>query len=125
MNTMEITSFADALREEVLDAYAVEPVHDKPTLERYLRDYPQFVTELMELSGELSRVIESDESPLTGGDKALLDKAWRAYVRPHSDVTSPAKNNDEVLCTECGNSTLVGDDDLCFDCGRDVVRAAS
>ena len=67
------------VREDVLDAFAVEPVHDRPTLERYLRDYPQFASELVELSREVSRVIEHDESPLAARDEALIEEAWHTY----------------------------------------------
>ena len=68
--------------EEVLDAYAVESVHDRATLESYLRDFPQFAEELLDLSREVSRVIEYDESPLSATEEALIDKAWQNHVRP-------------------------------------------
>jgi len=68
--------------EEVLDAYAVEAVHDRATLESYLRDFPQFAEELVELSREVSRVVEYDESPLSAAEEALIDKAWQNHTRP-------------------------------------------
>ena len=53
-----MNQFASApSREDVLDAFAVEPNHERNTLERYLRDYPQYAAELVDLSRELSRVI--------------------------------------------------------------------
>jgi hypothetical protein len=39
--------------EEVLLAFAVEPVHDRATLERYLELYPRFAEDLVDLSHEL------------------------------------------------------------------------
>jgi hypothetical protein len=39
--------------EEVLFAFAVEPVHDRATLERYLELYPRFAEDLVDLSHEL------------------------------------------------------------------------
>jgi hypothetical protein len=39
--------------EEVLLAFAVEPVHDWATLERYLELYPRFADDLVDLSHEL------------------------------------------------------------------------
>ena len=66
--------------EEVLDTFAVEPVRDRTTLERYLRDFPQYAAELVELSRELSRVIDEDESPLTAHEEALIEAAWQNYV---------------------------------------------
>lgn len=67
-------------REEVLDAFVVEPVHNRLTLERYLRDHPKYVTELVELSRELSRVVEEDENPLTAHEQALIESAWQSHV---------------------------------------------
>lgn len=76
--------------EEVLDAYAVEAVHDRATLESYLRDFPQFAEELVDLSREVSRVVEYDESPLTAAEEALIEKAWQNHARP------VARSADEV-----------------------------
>ncbi|MBZ0070153.1 MAG: hypothetical protein K8I04_00260 [Gammaproteobacteria bacterium] len=67
-------------REEVLDAFAVETVHDRKTLERYLRDFPQFAAELADLSRELSRVVEGGESSLTAHEEALIEVAWQNHV---------------------------------------------
>ena len=68
--------------EEVLDAYAVEAVHDRATLESYLRDFPQFAEELVDLSREISRVVQYDESPLSATEEALIEKAWQNHARP-------------------------------------------
>lgn len=67
-------------REEVLDAFAVEPISDRATLERYLRDFPEYAAELVELSREVSRVVEEDESPLTAHEEALIETAWQNHV---------------------------------------------
>ena len=68
--------------EDVLDAYAVEAVHDRATLESYLRDFPQFAEELVDLSREISRVVQYDESPLSATEEALIEKAWQNHARP-------------------------------------------
>jgi len=78
------------LLEDVLDAYAVEAVHDKAKLESYLRDFPQFAEELVDLSREVSRAVEYDESPLPATEKALIEKAWQNHAR------SVARLADEV-----------------------------
>lgn len=81
--------------EEVLDAYAVEVVHDRATLENYLRDFPQFSEELVELSREVSRVVEYDESPLSATEEALIEKAWQNHVQPiaqSADEIDPLAN---------------------------------
>ena len=64
--------------EDVLNAFAVEPAHDRSTLERYLREFPQFAIELAHLSHELSRTAVKAPS-LSANDKAKIDEAWKRY----------------------------------------------
>ncbi|MBB4010506.1 MULTISPECIES: hypothetical protein [Rhizobium/Agrobacterium group] len=68
-------------REAVLDAFAVESEPDRSTLERYLRLYPEYSTELIDLSLELSREISEDEAPLSVADQALIDAAWSQHAK--------------------------------------------
>lgn len=64
--------------EDVLSAFAVEPNHDRPTLERYLNEFPQYALELAQLSHELSRVtVKATE--LSAKDRAAIDDAWKLY----------------------------------------------
>lgn len=64
--------------EDVLNAFAVEATHDRATLERYLREFPQYAVELAHLSHELSRAfIKTGE--LTEQDRISIDKAWEQY----------------------------------------------
>lgn len=67
-------------REEILAAFAVELSQDRETLERYLRDYPGYATELVDLSRELSRSIYEDDEPLTMDAQAAIDVAWERHV---------------------------------------------
>lgn len=69
-----------ATREDVLDALAVEPRHDHGTLERYLKDFPEYADELIELARELSRSPESDVGPLAASESQLIDDAWRHFA---------------------------------------------
>jgi hypothetical protein len=64
--------------EEVLNAFAVEPAHDRSTLERYLRQFPQYAVELAHLSHELSRAAVK-APPLSAKDRATIDEAWKQY----------------------------------------------
>lgn len=73
----------DISSEDVLNAFAVEPNHDRPTLERYLREYPQYAVELAHLSHELSRII-TEPAELSAKDRAEIDEAWRQYVSSSS-----------------------------------------
>jgi hypothetical protein len=66
--------------EDVLYAFAVEPNSGRDTLEQYLRDYPQYVAELVDLSYELSREVCEDETPLSDRDLATIDRAWKRHT---------------------------------------------
>lgn len=68
-------------RESVLDAFAVESEPDRSTLERYLRLYPEYAAELIDLSRELSREASEDVAPLDADDRALIDAAWSQHAK--------------------------------------------
>ena len=76
--------------EDVLNAFAVESNPGRQTLERYLKDYPQYAAELADLSRELSRVVAEDTKPLSGKDRTLIDAAWKNHLgAAPSAVTDP------------------------------------
>lgn len=75
-------------REDVLDAFAVESDTGRNTLERYLRDYPEFAAELVDLSRELSRVLVEDEEPLSAEDESLIKVAWQRHMEAASRAIS-------------------------------------
>ncbi len=67
-------------RESVLDAFAVESEPGRSTLERYLRLYPEYAGELIDLSRELNRASSEDAAPLSAADQALIDAAWSQHA---------------------------------------------
>ncbi len=67
-------------REAVLDAFAVESEPDRSTLERYLRLYPEYAAELVDLSRELRREIPESDAALSAADQALIDAAWSQHA---------------------------------------------
>lgn len=67
-------------KHDVLDAFAVEPDPGRETLERYLRTYPQYAPELVDLSRELARQYPPDETPLSAEDRAKIDAAWLRHA---------------------------------------------
>ena len=67
-------------RQDVLDAFAVETSHGRETLERYLRHYPAYAGELVDLSRELSRRIVERAEQLSGAEQVLIDAAWRRHL---------------------------------------------
>ena len=66
--------------EDVLDAYAVEKDLGRRTLERYLKEYPEYSGELIDLSRELSRFVDESHKPLTPEDTAQIDRGWTQLV---------------------------------------------
>lgn len=68
-------------REDVLDAFAVEPETGRATLERYLQAYPQFAEDLIDLSRELSRDLIENTGPLSAEDVAKIDAAWSRHLQ--------------------------------------------
>jgi hypothetical protein len=71
--------------EDILYAFAVEPISGRDILEQYLRDYPQCAAKLIDLSYELSREVDENEMPLSAEDQALIDSAWELHI----EATNP------------------------------------
>ena len=66
-------------REEILGAFSVEPRPNRETLERYLRAYPEYAEELIDLSIEVGRDLRQHDAPLSLKDRAKIDEAWRRH----------------------------------------------
>ncbi|MDD9981889.1 MAG: hypothetical protein OXU81_11125 [Gammaproteobacteria bacterium] len=75
-------------KHDVLDAFAVEPDPGRETLERYLRTYPQYAPELVDLSRELARQFPADETPLSAEDQAKIDAAWLRHAAAAAAATA-------------------------------------
>jgi hypothetical protein len=67
-------------KEDVLYAFAMEATSGRETLEQYLRDYPRYAAELIDLSYELSCEVDENEMPLSAEDQALIDSAWERHA---------------------------------------------
>jgi hypothetical protein len=65
--------------EDVLDAFSIEDTHTKATLDRYLTTYPQFAGDLIDLSRELLRADQPDESELPPADLLKIKAAWARH----------------------------------------------
>lgn len=71
-----MTKGPEASCEDVLEAFALEENPNADTLSSYLRQYPQFARELVDLSRELDRTNPVNEAPMSPREMALLDAAW-------------------------------------------------
>lgn len=64
--------------EEVILAFAGEPKHDRETLERYLREYPEHAEAIVDCSIELMvSATRHEEAPLDSD--ASIDQAWQRF----------------------------------------------
>ena len=64
--------------EEVLLAFSVEPMHDRKTLEQYLREYPEHAKALVACSIELMvDATRSDDVAVTS--EGAVDRAWQRF----------------------------------------------
>src|ERR1700681_472999 len=66
--------------EDVLFAFSVEPRHDRETLERYLRSYPQFADDLLDLSHELRISASLGPADVLAEDEGSFQAAWQEYA---------------------------------------------
>ena len=77
-------------REAVLYAFAVEPIHDRGTLESYLRRYPDLADELVDLSSELRLDRATSSTPPGEVPDPGLDAAWQELLACETCTTSDA-----------------------------------
>lgn len=80
-----VNEINDLNREEVLEAFAVELSHDRETLERYLRDFPSYANELVDLSCELAKIYINYEMPLSIQELETIEAALQTHVPIEKD----------------------------------------
>ena len=64
--------------EDVLLAFAVEPEHDRATLERYLQSYPHLADDLVDLSLDM-RLQRAGDGTSSSVDEAWVEESWSAF----------------------------------------------
>lgn len=79
--------------ESVLLAFSMEPSHGRETLERYIREYPQHATALIDCSIDLRPELPAEDVPATMVPDSAVNKAWQrfeqAVQQPASEVANP------------------------------------
>ena len=66
--------------EEVLDAFIMEEDTGKATLLRYLNDFPQFASDLVDLSREMTLGTEQSSGPLSKANESIVAAAWKRHA---------------------------------------------
>jgi hypothetical protein len=64
----------------ILDAFAAEPVHDRSTLERYVREYPLLSEELVDLAAELRFCADNGGTEEGVVSDPKLNTAWENFL---------------------------------------------
>src|SRR4029077_16348078 len=76
----EKRSKTPADREAILYAFATEASHDRSTLERYLKQYPELAEELIDLSSELRLGAPVGSHPASDEADPRLEAAWKEFL---------------------------------------------
>lgn len=79
--------------ESVLMAFCMEPNHGRETLERYIKEYPEHVTALIDCSIDLLNESPAEDVVATVVPESVVAKAWqrfeRAVQQPDAEVANP------------------------------------
>lgn len=84
MNTPQISI------EEVLESFSLEADAGPETLQRYLRQYPQFSDELIDLSSEIFQFSMAEAGELLDTDRARMESALAQFRSVASRVAQAA-----------------------------------
>jgi hypothetical protein len=67
--------------DDVLEAFALEAEWGKATLDKYLRDYPDYAEAILDLATELSREDVVRKERLSAREHALIEVGWTMHVK--------------------------------------------
>jgi hypothetical protein len=70
--------------DDVLEAFALESESTKATLDKYLRDYPEYAEAILDLATEISRTDVVRQEPLSPREHALIEAGWKMHVEAAS-----------------------------------------
>jgi len=66
--------------EDVMEAFACEPDTGRATLERYLRDFPEYGEAIVDFATEISREVVIRNEPLSERELTMIQTGWRKHV---------------------------------------------
>lgn len=90
---MSASKLFAADEESVLLAFSVEPTHGRETLERYIKEYPQHATALIDCSIDLLHASPAEDVSATVVPDSAVDKAWQRFERAvqqnYAEIANP------------------------------------
>ena len=89
---MSTSKFFAADEESVLMAFSMEPSHGRETLERYVREYPQHATALIDCSIDLLYEVPESDVPAIEVPDSAVDKAWQRFERAVQQTDAEVAN---------------------------------
>lgn len=78
--------------ESVLMAFSMEPSHGRETLERYIREYPQHATALIDCSIDLLHEPPAGDVPPIEVSDSAVDMAWQRFERDVQQTNAEVAN---------------------------------
>lgn len=96
---------ANADRNDVLEAFAAEPLRDEATLNRYIESYPEHALDFVELAFLSENLGETDE-PLTEHDENRIESAWahmkHAMASAHAEALRKLTQQASKVASDTG-----------------------
>lgn len=99
-------------KDAVLDAFAAESVHDRKTLERYVRDYPELAEELIDLASELRVGTEFADTEEGIINDPKLNTAWENFLAAGPKPATTASLDPFAQFKGAAFATLAGKLDI-------------
>lgn len=66
--------------DDVLEAFACESDTGKATLEKYLRDYPEYAETIIDFATEITLETVPKKEPLSARELDLIESAWKKHI---------------------------------------------
>jgi hypothetical protein len=91
----------------VLEQFMMEDAQDAAALERYVRDYPQFALQLIDLSRLIATAdAEENDQPLSPTDLSRIDAAW---ITHKAAAPAPSRDDDPFATLTGAKAKAVAD----------------
>ncbi len=74
--------------DDVLEAFACEPDTGRATMEKYLRDFPNYAEAIVDFAAEISRTVVPRTEPLSEREHNMIETGWRKHLKATSKAVA-------------------------------------